>query len=362
MRTVVLGGAGNFGARIVRALRNETAIELIVGGRRSTASDATDLKARLDMSASDFAESLRALSPGLVVHCVGPFQGQGYGVAQAALAAGAHYLDLADGRQFVAGFAASLNAQAVSARRTAITGASTLPALSTAVVEHLTQGLAGLHSIDVTIAPGQRAARGAATLQGVFSYLGRPYPVWSRSRWHRQWGWMGLRTVQLDVGRRLSAACDVPDLTLFPERFPGVENVSFHAALEFRLQHLVLWGLAASRRLGLPLPVARWAVGLNRCAGLFDAWAGEKGGMRVCVQGRSADGRLIRRIWNLSAPATDGPEIPCMPAILLARRLACGELFSSGAYPCLGFLDLDEFAPEFARWSMTTRVVEEIQA
>ena len=35
----------------------------------------------------------------------------------------------------------------------------------------------------------------------------------------------------------------------------------------------------------LEFPVARWAVSLNRLAGIFDAAAGEKGGMRVSVVG-----------------------------------------------------------------------------
>ena len=34
MRIVVVGGAGNFGARIVRALRADPSIELLVAGRR----------------------------------------------------------------------------------------------------------------------------------------------------------------------------------------------------------------------------------------------------------------------------------------------------------------------------------------
>jgi hypothetical protein len=170
---------------------------------------------------------------------------------------------------------------------------------------------------------------------------------------------MDLRETRLDVGRRLAAACDVPDLELFPARYAGVQTVSFHAALEFGAQHLVLWCLAALRRIGLPFPVARWAVSLNRFSGIFDAGAGEAGGMRVSVVGdRSGAGGRVRRTWQLTAPAMDGPEIPCMAANLLARRLARGEVFKSGAYPCMGFLALSEFAPEFARWRITTRVEE----
>jgi hypothetical protein len=361
MRIIVVGGAGNFGARIVRALRADPSIELLVAGRRMVSvPGAEDVPGVVvDIGAADFAQQLGQLSPGLVVHCVGPFQGQGYRVANAALAAGAHYLDLADGRQFIAAFAAAMNDQAVRVGRVAISGASTLPALSSAVVEELRVGLASLDSIEVIIAPGQRAPRGKATLEAVFSYLGRPFLVWRKGQWRRAWGWMELQQTRLDVGGRLAAACDVPDLELFPVRYAGVQTVRFCAALEFGVQHLTLWSLAALRRIGLPFPVARWAVSLNRLAGMFDAGAGEKGGMRVSVVGdRSDGGGRMQRTWQLTAPAMDGPEIACMAAILFARRLARGEVFQSGAFPCMGFLTLAEFAPEFARWNITTRVEE----
>jgi len=361
MRIVVVGGAGNFGARIVRALRADPSMELLVAGRRIVSiPDAEDVAGVLiDIDEPGFAQSLKAISPGLVVHCVGPFQGQDYRVANAALAAGAHYLDLADGRQLIAEFSAGMNALAVGVDRVAICGASTLPALSSAVVEELRAGMSSLESIEVTIAPGQRAPRGKATLEAVFSYLGRPFLVWRKGHWRRAWGWMELQETRLDVGDRLAAACDVPDLELFPARYAGVQTVRFSAALEFGVQHLTLWSLAALRRIGLPFPVARWAVRLNRLAGMLDAAAGEKGGMRVSVVGDRSDGSgCMRRTWQLTAPAMDGPEIPCMAAILLARRLARGEVFQSGAYPCMGFLTLSEFAPEFARWNITTRMEE----
>ena len=361
MRVILLGGAGNFGARIVRALRGDPKIDLLVAGRRLVSvPGAEDVPGVVvDIEAPDFAQRLRALSPKLVIHCVGPFQGQGYDVATAALAAGAHYLDLADGRQFVVEFAARIKDQAVRAGRAAISGASTLPALSSAVVEELRVGLSSLESIEVIIAPGQRAPRGKATLEAVFSYLGRPFLVWRKGQWRRAWGWMDLQRTRLDVGGRLAAACEVPDLELLPARYSGVQTVSFHAALEFGVQHLTLWSLAALRRIGLPLPVAHWAVSLNRLAGVFDAGAGEKGGMRVSVVGDwSGGGGRVRRSWQLTAPAMDGPEIPCMAAIILARRLARGEVFQSGAFPCMGFLTLSEFAPEFARWKISTRIEE----
>jgi len=313
---------------------------------------------QLDIDAPDFAERLRGLAPGLVIHCVGPFQGQAYHVAQAAIAAGADYIDLADGRGFVAGFAAALNATAIKKGRVAISGASTLPALSTAVIDQLQVGLSSTESIQIVIAPGQRATRGAATLAAVFSYLGRPIRVWRAGQWQTGWGWMGLQRFDLGFGTRWGAQCDVADLALLPGRYPRVRTVTFHAALEIRAQHLVLWMMAGLRRLGLPLPIEKWAGAFDRLAAMFDVFGGEWGGMQVQVVGTTLAGERIRRIWSLRAPVMNGPEIPCMAVILLAQRWARGLRTAAGAYPCMGFVSLADFVPLFSRWGITTSIQE----
>lgn len=77
-RVVVLGGYGNFGARICRALAGDPGIEVVAAGRHAGA--------RLDMVSPAFSSDLRQLALAIVIHCVGPFQGQDYRVAQASLA------------------------------------------------------------------------------------------------------------------------------------------------------------------------------------------------------------------------------------------------------------------------------------
>jgi saccharopine dehydrogenase-like NADP-dependent oxidoreductase len=358
---LVLGGSGNFGARITRALQGDATIELLVAGRRTARIPGAEAvpSIAVDIDSPNLADQLAAAAPGLVIHCVGPFQGQDYRVVQAALLSGAHYLDLADGRDFVTGFSTSYDAIARNVNRLAITGASTLPAISSAVIDTLRESFSRIERIEVAIAPGQRAPRGVATLEAVFSYLGRPFSVWRRGRWRQVWGWMDLRRLRFDAGTRWAAACDVPDLALFPERYPGSRSVEFHAALEFGIQHFALWLLAAVRRIGLPVNVGSWAVRLNGAAAMFDRWAEDWGGMRVHVDGVAYDGRQSRRTWQLSAPALHGPEIPCIPAILLARRIARGDVAERGAYPCMGFLTLAEFEAEFARWDIRTRIEDE---
>lgn len=352
MRAVVIGASGNFGARICRALQHDSDIEVIAASRSSAT-------ARLDIHAPEFEQDLNALRPGLVVHCAGPFQGQDYRVARATLAAGAHYLDLADGRDFVARFRERNDAAAESSGRVALSGASTLPALSSAVIDSLKPRFAQMEAIWIVIAPSQRAPRGAATLAGVFSYAGQSFRVWREGAWCDAWGWQDLRRVRIaGVGTRWAAACDVPDLELLPAYYAGVRTVEFHAALELGVQHFALWSVAGLRRAGLPLPIGRWAAPLDKVASWLDPFGSERGGMLVSITGTNAQGARKRIEWRLVANDAYGPEIPCMPAILLARKIARNEITRRGAFPCMGFLQLAEFEPEFSRWDMRTSIAE----
>lgn len=371
LRTLVLGGYGHFGTRIVRALAGDAAIEVVVGGRRADAAAAlaTPLGARaLAVDAADpgLADLLRGAGIGLVIHTAGPFQGQSYAVAEAAAHAGAHYVDLADGRRFVADFAAALDAPFRAAGRCAISGASTLPALSSAVVDALTRGWARIDSIDTCIAPAQTAPRGRATIEGVLASCGAPISVWDGGAWVERRGW--ARPERIGFARlrpRLGALCDVPDLELFPARYRVTRRVMFRAALEIGLQQRALAALAALGARGLAPQPSSLAGLLETGAGFFDRFGSATGGMVVRIEGVDADGRPRRRAWHVTAPDDHGPEIPCMAAILLARRFAHDPAHdparapANGAHACCGLLALADFEPEFARWGMLTDIVDE---
>src|SRR5712691_7205008 len=364
MRVVVIGGYGNFGARVCRALAGSPAMEVVAAGRHPDAgrgglADLNLQHARLDHSARDFPAALARLAPGLVIHCAGPFQSQDYRVALAAMAAGAHYIDLADGRQFVAGFAESVHSAAHAARRVAISGASSVPALSSAVIDSLMVRLPHIEEIQIAIAPGQRAPLGEATIAAVLGCAGRPFKWRSGGAWRDAWGWQELKRMRFyGLGARWAAACDVPDLELFPRRYPGLRTMEFRASLEIGAQQFALWLAALLRRRGVALPIERWARPLARIASWMDAFGGDLAGMLVSVTGRRPDGSRARIEWHLAADAQDGPEIPCMAAILPARKLAQGGVAQPSAFPCMGFLAVPEFETEFARWRITTVVRE----
>lgn len=369
MRTLVLGGYGNFGARICRALAGDAAIELQVGGRdlQRARGLAQQLghgvrPVAIEADRSDLADALRRLGVELLIHTAGPFQQQSYAVARAAAAAGAHYIDLADGRRYVCDFAAALDADFRAADRVAITGASTVPALSSAVVDALAAGWQRIDSIDFCIAPAQTAPRGRATLAGVLSYCGEPIRVMDGGRWQLRRGWSQPRLVHFARMRpRLGALCDIPDLELFPQHYRGVQRVMFRAALEVGAAQRALALLAALRAAHLLPPLDHLAGVLHSGGRVFDRFGSGLGGMVVRVAGLDAASRPVRRAWHIAADNDHGPEIPCMSAILLARRLAvdAAPSRSVGAHACVGFLALPDFEPEFARWQMITDTVDE---
>src|SRR5437870_744969 len=106
MRVLIIGGYGFFGGRLAGLLAPDPRLHITVAGRsmakaqafcRTIAADQRIEAAQIDREAPD--EALRRLVPDVVLDASGPFQAYGaspYRLAEACLATGAHYLDLAD--------------------------------------------------------------------------------------------------------------------------------------------------------------------------------------------------------------------------------------------------------------------------
>jgi len=67
--------------------------------------------------------------------------------------------------------------------------------------------------------------------------------------------------------------------------------------------------------------------------------------------GRPAEIRIF-----MVARQVHGPNIPCLPAIILARRIAAGEPMAPGARPCLELIDLDELLTAMEHLDITILV------
>ncbi|WP_425056740.1 saccharopine dehydrogenase family protein [Pseudomonas abyssi] len=357
-RILILGGYGNFGKRITETLADTADITLIIAGRRSAPAQQLQAQlqgtaracletATLDLHAADFETKLAALKPDLVIHTGGPFQGQDYRVPRDCIAAGCHYIDLADDRRFVCDIS-QLDAEARAAGVLLVSGASSVPGLSSCVIAHFADQFSRLDDIDFAIAPGNQAERGEATVRGILSYTGRPIRVWQEGRWQQVYGWMSLRRLYFDatIGRRPLANVDIPDLELLPAAYPTVRSVRFQAGLELGLLHYGMWLMAGIARIGLVRDWSRWSKPIVRASEWFIRWGTDTGGMQINLRGLDHQQQPLHLKWVLGATEGIGPYIPTLSALILARRLISGELSEHGAMPCMNLFPLSAFEQE----------------
>ena len=353
---------GVFGSRLAEGLLRR-GFGVVVGGRSRARAEgvAARLKAAFPAAPVEVAvldtatltpEQLQATGAAVVADMAGPFQGAEPTSARAAIAAGLHYVDLADGRDFVAAFPA-LDEAARAAGVVALTGCSSTPALSNAVLDRLTDGWREVVSVEAAISPGARAPKGVSVMQAILSWMGRPVRVFEGGGWTMRRGWSGLYRRDLgEAGVRRVSLCETPDLDLFPARFAPRDGALFLAGMEPWPLHLEAWVLGGLVRLFRfdPVPLAKPLLAL---AGLHAFIGSDRGAMRVQALGVDGQGRAVRAVWRLVAEPGEGPVTPSLPALAAIRAIAAGRV-ASGARACVGVLPLEAIVDEMAPHGLTT--------
>ena len=357
-KILILGATGNFGKRIAKSLA-DSGYSIIVAGRN--AEKLAALVAQLPPGRTetacfdihtDLKDQLARLQPAVLINTCGPFQSADYSVAECAIAQHINYIDLADGRDFVTGIT-RLNAAARRNDVAVISGASTVPGLSSAVLDHFAPEFSKINNLTFGISPGQKAERGLATTQGILSYVGKPLKPFPGHK-TTVYGWQDLyRQDYGPLGKRWMANCDIPDLDLLPARY-GIEKIRFSAGLELGALHLGLWGLSWAVRWGLPLNLPRHAEILLKAANWFDRFGSANGGMHMIISGEDPNSTPLTRTWKIIALNGDGPHIPTIPAIILAKKIARGTFSRAGAMPCLGLIALDDYLTELQPYAIET--------
>lgn len=203
---------------------------------------------------------------------------------------------------------------------------------------------ATIETIDYGISAAQQTNRGLGTASAILSYVGKPFTMLRGGAMQRVFGWQGLHSESYpELGRRWFGFCDIPDLDLFRQRYPGLKQMRFCAGHEISLLHFGTWLLSWGVRLRLLPRLDRWGSFLLKASFWFDRLGSDSSGFHMKIAGHGKDGKsLIRREWII-ARSGDGPNIPCMPAILIARRLARGAAMPIGARACVDLIDLTEY-------------------
>ena len=284
----------------------------------------------------DIESSLRALAPNIVIDSSGPFQSYGqkgdadpYRVIRAAMAVGANYLDLADASAFVAGVGA-LDQTAKDKSVFVLSGVSSFPVLTAAVVRRLARDMEQVETITGGIAPSPYADVGLNVLQAIAGYAGQPVKLTRDGQPALGHGLTeSLRYTICPPGcmplhnTRFSLV-DVPDLQVLPPLWPGVRTVWMGAGPVPEVLHRALNGLSWLVRWKILPSLTPLAPLFHRVIG-FLRWGEHRGGMFVRVEGRTADRQQLTRTWHLLAEGEDGPLIPSMACEAIIRRILDGR-------------------------------------
>lgn len=375
-RILIVGGYGIFGGRLVELLEDEPRLTLLVSGRsmaraRAFCASRTRAKAQLVpvVFERDGASSaaLAALQPSLVVDASGPFQQYGerpYRLIEHCVELGVHYLDLADGSDFVAGVA-QFDEAAKRAGVYVLSGVSSFPVLTTAVVTRLSADMAEIQSIRGGIAPSPYAIVGLNVIRAIASYAGQRVALRRDGAWGTGRPFTdSMRVVVAPPGRvplesRRFSLVDVPDLRTLAQRWPGASDIWMGAAPAPAPLLRALNAFAWLVRLRL-LPGLSWMA--RSMSFVIDRvrWGEHRGGMFVRVRGRGRDGKSIVREWHLLAEGNDGPLIPCMAVEAIVRKSLAGTAPAPGARTATSDVTLADYEALFSRRTLYSGVRERV--
>lgn len=362
MRVLVIGGYGTFGARLAWLLRDEAELELIIAGRNFDKADALCRKLsgqktsykpiKLDRM-GNLAAQIGDAPPDIIVDASGPFQNYGetpYRVIDYALSVGAHYLDLADGTDFVMGVSA-FDAAAKSKGVAVISGLSTYPALTSAVLTHWQAELQSVQALRAGISPSPRSDMGRSVIDSILSYAGKPIAG------GRHGLTQGFKTRicppgGLPIERLLFADVDVADGQLFPNAFPDLKDVRNAAGTKPQILHRGLMGLSRLVKWRL-LPSLKFLSPLIHASQKHLGFGAHRSGMVIEATGEDKSGQATKISWHLTAEGDDGPLIPAMPAAVIIRKALAGVFPSPGARAAINEVSLKDYQSIFKSLRIT---------
>ncbi|MFT5171008.1 MAG: hypothetical protein ACI9BD_000780 [Candidatus Marinamargulisbacteria bacterium] len=364
-RVMVLGGYGTFGTKISERLAQDPDISLMICGRshekalnlvqdiQKSGAPAELLPFPIDIN-KGFLDKLRSANPEVVINAAGPYNAGEYGVAEACIENGSHYIDLADGRAFVEGIS-DLDAAAKAKGVVVISGASTVPGLSSAALESCLPEFSHVDCLDYCISPGNQTPRGLSTVRSILSYVGKPFQTLVDGQMTDVIGWQDLRKVDIpEVGRRWISNCNIPDLGLFPQRYPEISTIKFGAGLELSTLHLGLWGLSALPRIGAIKSLEPAAKTMLQASEVLYPFGSKRAGMKMTLTGKDHAKKPLQIDWSIHSNTGDGPQIPCTASVLLTKKILDGSLNKRGSTPCMGLFNVGEFMGELKPFDIHT--------
>lgn len=368
-KLLIIGGYGNFGGRLAGLLADFPELTLFIAGRSlhkakrfvaANGGPATMIPVEFDRD-GNVSEQIKKLRPQVVIDASGPYQAYGnrpYRVAEAAISVGAHYLDLADGTDFVLNIS-SVNDDAMTENVFVLSGASTCTVLTSAVARHLSSDFIRVDSVAGGVSPSPYAGLGKSVARAVAQYAGKPVTVWRDGELVSDIAFTSTSRFTITPPGYLPmppmtfGLIDVPDLQLLADIDKTVGNTWFGVAATPTLYPTLFRILARAVERGVLPSLARIAGFMHFVMNRI-SWGEHRGGMFMEVSGTDLRGRDTRRSWHLIAEGDDGPTVPVLAAYLIIRNCLDGHFPRAGARPAKDVLNLADYDSMFERLNIRT--------
>ena len=373
MNILILGAYGVFGTRLCELLAGYQQLCLLVGGRNlpkaQALCSALPGPAKCEPLLVDRdrlkAEDLQRMQIAIVIDASGPFQAYGdtrYNAVRACLEAGVNYLDFADGADFVEGISV-FDEQARQRGIFVLSGASSFPVLTAAVVRMLTRDMPTVQCITGGIAPSPFAVVGKNVIRAIAGYAGQPVQLVRDGKTHTGHALMEIRYYTIappgyaPLRHTRFSLVEVPDLQVLPKLWTGLTEIWMGAGPTPKILHRMLNGMACLVRWRLISSLAPFSLLFFHAINLL-RWGEHRGGMYVEVRGLSAEQQPMHRSWHLLAEGEDGPYIPCMALQAIVKKVLRHQPPAPGARPATNDLEVADYDALFAQRTIYTGVRE----
>jgi saccharopine dehydrogenase-like NADP-dependent oxidoreductase len=355
VRILVLGGYGNVGRLLCETLAKNPDLTVIVAGRSfekaqllvdsiQLGNDQANSEAcKMDWESSDFFYQLAGAAPQIVIQAAGPYQDNDYTVPQTCIDLKIHYIDLADVRDYVTQII-ELDAAAKLNNVVIISGASLVPGLSSAVVEKYAEKFGLLREIDFGLTPANQVDKGEGVIRALLRHAGKPFQRLERGEWREVYGWQNVHRHYYgdNLGLRWHANMDIPDLDLFPKRYPMLKTVVFHAGFELPFLHWLMWNMSWLSRVKLVDNWSDFASPITRFNKWFKRFGSNKSGMYIHMYGSNQAYQPFDVNWTLISEGGHGEYLPIVGPLILIDKILAGKI-EPGARPCMAMFTLEEF-------------------
>lgn len=356
---MVIGAYGHFGSLICKYLKEIPGVEVIGMGRKASKLHSLGEKLGIETITLDYRDN--ALSRTIVdnnihmvIHAAGPFQGQDITVAEACIAAGCYYADIADDKDFISAIY-EINVAAEQADVMVASGLG-LTALNMAIIDKFSTTIKTIEHVSLGHS-GSGRIPGQASLESLLSSAGREVHQIEGRRITPYHGLRGrsFRFFSDSFIRRDLVTADSPDMDLVKV---------WNNPLTFRYK--VGLGFACQKTLSLISGFARinWIknpkkwVSTLRFIGKSQSFLSKgRGALFADIEGRSGN-KEVSVIFEIHSTDHQFEFLKIVPVIVLVKRLMNNYIPFSGSRPGIDLMGFDDIEKELDKKHF--RIIEKV--